>query len=190
MTQLRYISPLSNRLRFFYFLTPWVPSALVMQGLVDVSRIGCSSLAAHSADIHQSEDTLCHSDPLTDVFHPKYPSSNELFMCQKFKTNYNVVPYGDHGTERVKLMCSPWHEPTCFCLLFIQGHILVCPHRNSIATLNRASIQYLSLSGDIQIIRSLLFMLSQCFCNKYESNNKWNSHILWSLKMFHGLICP
>ena len=38
--------------------------------------------------------------------HPGYPSSNEPFLCQNFKINYkkvyNVVPYGDHGTERVK----------------------------------------------------------------------------------------
>jgi hypothetical protein len=29
--------------------------------LVDVGRVGCSSLAALSATIHQSEDTLRHS---------------------------------------------------------------------------------------------------------------------------------
>jgi hypothetical protein len=41
-----------------YNLTPWVwPAALVMQRLVDVGRMGSSSLAAHSADIHQSNDT-------------------------------------------------------------------------------------------------------------------------------------
>ena len=27
--------------------------------------------------------------------------SNEPFSCQNVKTKYNVVPYGDHGTERV-----------------------------------------------------------------------------------------
>jgi hypothetical protein len=31
-----------------------VPAALEMQRLVDVGRMGCSSLAAHSADIHHS----------------------------------------------------------------------------------------------------------------------------------------
>jgi hypothetical protein len=36
-----------------------------MQGLVDVGRMGCSSLAAHSADIHQSKDTLCHNESLS-----------------------------------------------------------------------------------------------------------------------------
>jgi hypothetical protein len=73
-----------------------------MQGLVDVGRMGYSSLAAHSADIHQSEDTLCPSKPLTDAFHPDYASFDEPFLCQNFQTNYTVVPYGNHGTERVK----------------------------------------------------------------------------------------
>jgi hypothetical protein len=49
-------------------LNRWVPAALVMQGFVDVGTMGCSSLAAHSADIHLSKDTLCHSKPLTDAF--------------------------------------------------------------------------------------------------------------------------
>jgi hypothetical protein len=35
---------------------PAVQAAVVMQGLVDANRMGCSSLAAHSADIHQSKD--------------------------------------------------------------------------------------------------------------------------------------
>jgi hypothetical protein len=26
------------------------------------------------------------------------------FCAKNFKTNYNVTPYGDHGTERVKLI--------------------------------------------------------------------------------------
>jgi hypothetical protein len=56
-----------------------------MQGLVDVGIMGCSSLAAHSADIQQSEDTLCHSEPLTAAFHPKYLNSNEPFLCQKLE---------------------------------------------------------------------------------------------------------
>ena len=83
-------------------LTPWVPAALEMQGLVDVARMGCWSLAAHSADIHQSKDTLDYSEPLIDAFHPKYQITNEPFLCQNFKTNCHVVPYGNHGTERVK----------------------------------------------------------------------------------------
>jgi hypothetical protein len=33
-----------------------------------------------------------------------YENTNEPFTYAKnFKTNYNVVRYGDHGTERVKL---------------------------------------------------------------------------------------
>jgi hypothetical protein len=47
-------------------LTPCISAALVMQRLEDVG----SSLTAHSADIHQSEDTLCSNEPLTDAFHP------------------------------------------------------------------------------------------------------------------------
>jgi hypothetical protein len=72
-----------------------------MQGLVDVGRMGCSSLAAHSADIHQSEDTLSHSELLTDAFHAEYPNVINPFCAQNLKANYNVMPYGDHGTERV-----------------------------------------------------------------------------------------
>jgi hypothetical protein len=34
-------------------LTPSVPAALGMQGLVDVGRMGCEVRAAHSADIRQ-----------------------------------------------------------------------------------------------------------------------------------------
>jgi hypothetical protein len=60
----------------FLNLTPWVSAALVMQGFVDVSRMGCSSLTAHLADIHQSKETHCHSEPLTTVFHPGYQSLN------------------------------------------------------------------------------------------------------------------
>jgi hypothetical protein len=30
--------------------------------------------------------------------------SNEPFLCQNFKTNCNVVSYGDHGTERANVM--------------------------------------------------------------------------------------
>jgi hypothetical protein len=51
-----------------------VPAAIVMQKLVDVGRMGCSSLAAHSADIHQSKDTRCHSEPLTTACHSEYKS--------------------------------------------------------------------------------------------------------------------
>jgi hypothetical protein len=65
-----------------------------MQGLVDVGRMGCSSLATHSANIHQSKDTLCHSEPLATAFHPGYQSSNEHF-------HYNMVSKVAHGTERV-----------------------------------------------------------------------------------------
>jgi hypothetical protein len=90
-----------NLWRFERELTPYVPAALVMQGL-DVGRMSCSSLTAHTADVHQSKDTLCHSEPLTDAFYWAYPSSNEPFLCQNFKSNCTVVPYGDHGTQGVK----------------------------------------------------------------------------------------
>ena len=79
-----------------------MPAALV-QGLVDVGRMGYLFLGAHSADIHQSKGILCHSEPLTDAFQSGFPSFNEQFLCQNFKSNYiNVVPYSDHGAERVK----------------------------------------------------------------------------------------
>jgi hypothetical protein len=92
------------------WLTPWVPAALVMLVMVDVGRMSCSSLAAHSNDIHQSKDTFSQSWPLTDLFHPKYSSSNKHFPCQNFKTNYNVVPHGDCDTEGVKYHCINWGE--------------------------------------------------------------------------------
>jgi hypothetical protein len=60
----------------------WVPAALVMQGSVDVGRMGCSSLAAHSANIHPSKDTLCHSESLTDAFHPGKSKFQHCFLCQ------------------------------------------------------------------------------------------------------------
>jgi hypothetical protein len=46
-----------------------MPAPLGMQGMVDVGRMGCSSLAAHSADIHPSEDTFWHSYPLNTAFY-------------------------------------------------------------------------------------------------------------------------
>jgi hypothetical protein len=58
--------------------------------------------AAHSANIHQSEETLRPSKPLTDALPPESESSNEPFLCQNHKTNYSLVPYVDHGTDRVK----------------------------------------------------------------------------------------
>ena len=51
-----------------------MPAALVMQGLVDVGRMGCEGRAAHSADVQQSKDNLCQSEPLTTAFHPGYQS--------------------------------------------------------------------------------------------------------------------
>jgi hypothetical protein len=51
-----------------------------MQELVDIGRMGRLSFAAHLADILQSEDTLCPSEPLTDAFYPEKPSSNEPFL--------------------------------------------------------------------------------------------------------------
>jgi hypothetical protein len=49
---------------------PRVPGALVMQGMVDVNSMGCSSLAAHSADIHQSKESRCDREPLPTAFYP------------------------------------------------------------------------------------------------------------------------
>jgi hypothetical protein len=62
-------------------------------------------LAAHSADIHQLEDTLCHSEPLIDALHLNVQISNKPFPCVKnINTYYNVLPYGDHGTEMVNII--------------------------------------------------------------------------------------
>jgi hypothetical protein len=56
---------LSNKLevlfRFLYSLTLLVPAAPVMQGLMDIGTMGCPSLAAHSVNIQQSEDTISQS---------------------------------------------------------------------------------------------------------------------------------
>jgi hypothetical protein len=44
----------------------------------------------HSYDKYfgqQLKDTLCHSEPRTDAFHPQYPNSNEPFLCQKLEKN-------------------------------------------------------------------------------------------------------
>ena len=63
-------------------LTPWVPAALAMQGLVDVGRMGCSSppspfpRSPFSRHLPIKRETPCHSEPLTTAFHPGYPSLN------------------------------------------------------------------------------------------------------------------
>jgi hypothetical protein len=49
-----------------------------------------------------NQNTLVASDPLTDAFHPKFQIPMNPFCAKNLKTNYNVMPYGDHGTERVK----------------------------------------------------------------------------------------
>jgi hypothetical protein len=87
---------------YMHVLIPWMPVGLVMQGLVDVGRMGCSSLAAPSADIHQSKESICFSEN---------------------KTNCNVVPYVGRGPERVK-HAYHWqrhislHSLSAFILLF------------------------------------------------------------------------
>ena len=72
---------------------------IVMQGLVDVGKMGCSSLAAHSADIYQSEDTLCPSELALMQFIQNIQVKMNPLSAKNLKTNYNVVPYVDHGTE-------------------------------------------------------------------------------------------
>ena len=62
-------------------LTPGVPAA-IDAWIGGCRQNGCSSLAAHSADIHQSKDTIRPSEPLTDAFQSEYSSSNEPFLCQ------------------------------------------------------------------------------------------------------------
>ena len=49
---------------------------------------------------HQNTFHTCKSQ--TATFHPGYQNANERFLRQTFKINYNWVPQGDHGTERVK----------------------------------------------------------------------------------------
>ena len=69
------------------------------------------SLAAHSADIHQSKDTLCHLEPLTNAF-IQYIKVLMNPFCAKTLKLIDVVPFGDHGTERVK------YNSTWVCLTF------------------------------------------------------------------------
>jgi hypothetical protein len=85
-----------------------------MPGWVDVKRVGCSSLAAHMSDIHPSKIHFFPSQPITDTFHPGYQSSNKPSLCQNLKTNYTLVPYGDHGTDGVKII-KYIYEPLQLC---------------------------------------------------------------------------
>jgi hypothetical protein len=114
--------------------------------------MGCSSHAAHMTDINPSIDTLCPSEPFTDAFHPGYPSSDESFLCQNFKTNCNVVPYGDHGSERLN-----------YCKPTILLHVVVCPH---IILLTRKSTppslwSHLINSGEVSLELCYIFTTQQ-----------------------------
>ena len=80
-----------------FTLTPWVPAALVMQGWLDIH-------ISDEVDILPSKDIFCPIYRHTEAHHSGYQSSNKPFMCQNFKTNYNIVPYSNHGTERVNDM--------------------------------------------------------------------------------------
>ena len=76
-----------------------------MQTLVDVSRMGCLSLTDHSADIHRWKDTFCSSEPFPDTFPPGISRFQwTLSVPKQNKTNYDMMPYGDHGTEMVKTL--------------------------------------------------------------------------------------
>jgi hypothetical protein len=72
-----------------------------MQGLVDVGRMGCPSHPIQPTSTNQKtlfapvNLSLMH---FTD--HIQVPLNT--FCAKNFKTNYGVVPNGDHGTERVK----------------------------------------------------------------------------------------
>ena len=87
-----------------YNLTLVALAVTVMQEWVDVRHMGTDR------DIHPWEDMHLHSQPLRAAFHPSYQSSNEPFLCQNFKINYQVVQSGNHGTERIKLL--PEYLPT------------------------------------------------------------------------------
>jgi hypothetical protein len=87
--------------KLLHLTLPRVPSALVMQGWMDVGHMGCSSIVVRMFDIHAS----------IDIFRP---SSNEPFLCQNVISNQTVVPYGDHGTERVMVHHSnEWTTYIC-----------------------------------------------------------------------------
>jgi hypothetical protein len=55
-----------------------------MQGLVDVGRMGCLSLAAN---IHQSKEIFCPSEPLSTAFHPGYQTIST--MTKNINININ-----------------------------------------------------------------------------------------------------
>ena len=81
-------------------LTLQVPVALVMQGLVDVGRMACEGQPIQPTSTNQK--TIFAPGNLSLMhFTQENQRSSERFMCQNFRTNYNVAPYGDNGTERV-----------------------------------------------------------------------------------------
>jgi hypothetical protein len=79
--------------------------------MVDVNILGCSSLAAHSADIHQSEDNLCPSEPLTVAFHAEYPNFTEPFLY--FMVGPLGMPNVSHNVAKLE---NPFLMQTIFIL--------------------------------------------------------------------------
>jgi hypothetical protein len=72
-----------------------------------LSRMGCPSLAAHQLT-STNQKTLLFDPMNLSLMH--FIKNIQVLMkplCSKnFKTNDNMVPFGDHGTERVKTMFS------------------------------------------------------------------------------------
>ena len=64
-------------------LSPWVPAALVMQGLMNVGWLGSEGWAIYSADIHQSEDTLCPCLTSHCCISPRYIQIPMIPFCAK-----------------------------------------------------------------------------------------------------------
>jgi hypothetical protein len=101
-------------------------------------------------------------------------SSNEPFLCQNFKTNYNVGPYGDHGTERVSsvslccsVLCSTylqWNKniPLLKCGHFLKRIIYIKIHQNK----SCAWYKHTKYTYGIGFILNNGNLLTKCTINK------------------------
>jgi hypothetical protein len=72
---------------------------LTLSLLLDVGRMGCSSFAAHSDSIHQSKRVFATVNLSLMHFTQDIQSFSEPLLHQN-------LPYGNHGTERVKKQIS------------------------------------------------------------------------------------
>ena len=55
-------------------------------------------------------------------------SSNKLFLCENFRTNYNVVSYGDQGTDRVKHLAQNHAQQTALSVKDSDHNIRATQH--------------------------------------------------------------